>query len=90
MEAIKRKRGRPRLNRVKPPTQVEMMRARGYLSVADAADKIGVSKFRIYDLIKREKIEALSIGEGAYSRRYVRIDSLRSYVGHEAARVLGL
>ena len=91
METTKRKRGRPKLPpRAKAPTQAEMMRAKGYLPVADAASKLGVSKFRIYDLIKRERIDSLAIGDGPNARRYVPIASLREYVGDEAAKVLGL
>jgi excisionase family DNA binding protein len=71
-------------------TQAEMMRAQGYVTVKEAAARLGRSVPYVYDLLDNGKVHGVSSGAGKHARRYVQWSSLVDYVGPEAARLLGL
>ena len=66
--------------------QVEMMREKGYVTCAVAAEKAGVSVFSIYRWVEDKKVTSVSVGR----HLYVQYDSLLTYLGPDAAKALDL
>jgi len=68
------------------PSQTEIMASKGYMLAAKAAKRIGYAPSSMYKLIGAGQVRELRIGRF----RYVLISSLVSYLGEEAAAILGL
>jgi excisionase family DNA binding protein len=62
------------------------MRSEGYLLAAEAARKIGVTSQTIYKWIDADKIGGFRTGY----RRYVQWETVMSYMGDQACKVLEL
>ena len=74
----------------KPASQKELMRAKGYIPVSEAAKRVGLSVWRIYELLNEERLKGMTVGGGPHARRYVESKSLIDYMGPEASKALGL
>jgi len=69
----------------------DLMRARGYIPVKEAAKRLGKSVPYIYGLLESGAVHGVSIPpSGKWARRYVEAKSLVSFVGAEMAKLLGL
>lgn len=67
-------------------TTEAMMRAKGYITAAHAAELVGKTLGTVYNWIAAEKIEGLTVARA----RYVRLSSLVQHIGPEGAKALGL
>jgi excisionase family DNA binding protein len=67
-------------------SQTEAMRARGFVSVTEAADLAHVARSTIYRWIDAEKIQAEETGLGTFVKRV----SLVKHLGPEACKALGV
>lgn len=67
-------------------TQAELMAKKGYLSAAAAAKKVGRARYTIQRWVEQKHVDGMKVG----SRIYVNIESLKGYLGHDAAAMLGL
>ena len=70
-------------------SQADMLKAKGYISAADAAQRVGRHITGIYRLLDDGEVEELRIGRS----RYINMASLIAYlnrVSPDAARLLGL
>jgi predicted DNA-binding transcriptional regulator AlpA len=64
----------------------DMMLARGFLPVKEVAERMGKSSTTIYRWIEDERV----IGETIPPRnRYVQIESLAEFLGHDVAKGFG-
>jgi len=68
-------------------TQIDKMKAQGYLTIKDVADTLGVHVTTIYRLIDMGRVEGVRIGRA----RYVKRESVLSYysgIDEKAAALL--
>lgn len=70
--------------------QADLMRMKGYITVAEAARRTGLSVYRIYELLDDGKLQGMNLGQPPRPRRYVSAASLVEYIGPEGAKALGL
>ena len=68
------------------PTQAEMLKTQGWVTVSDAAKRIGRHVTTVYRLIETKQVQELRVGQS----RYVRWVSLVQFLGPNAAKALGL
>jgi len=66
--------------------QQEMMAARGYLTINEAARRCGLSPDGTYKLVVSGKVKSVKVGKF----RYVLKSSLAEHFGPEAAEIMGL
>jgi excisionase family DNA binding protein len=66
--------------------QAALMRTRGLYPIPEVADLIGMSSSTVYRWIDNGKVEGTTLG----SARYVRIKSVREFMGRKHAAMLGL
>lgn len=66
--------------------QVNLMKTRGLWPVPEIARKLKVAPSTVYRWVEDEKIESTKVGAAIY----VRIKSVREYVGRETAATFGL
>lgn len=73
--------------RTRRPSPLDaIMKAKGYLSAASLAAKLGVSPYTIYRWEEEGRITGQRIGV----KRYILVTSVAAYLGHDAAAMLGL
>jgi excisionase family DNA binding protein len=76
--------------KVKNPTVKDKMRSKGFIPVSEAAKRVGMSIWYIYELLDSGKVHGVAVGTGRYARRFVEAKSLIAFVGPDAAKLLGL
>lgn len=83
--AVRERRKREVEERALQPTQASLMRSRGYVTVAVAAQAIGRSKTAVYGWVERGLVASIRVGKAWY----VSIPSLTEYLGPDGVAVLG-
>ena len=66
--------------------QIALMKTRGLWPVPEVAEKLKIAPSTLYWWMDDGKVEHTTVG----SARYVRIKSVRDYIGRDNAAVLGI
>jgi excisionase family DNA binding protein len=64
----------------------ERMRAQGYVTAKEVAGWLGRHVTGVYDLVDNGKVEGMRVGRA----RFIKLASLRQYLGPQAASALGV
>lgn len=64
------------------------MRKRGYASLKEVADRIGVSTSTVRNWASSGKVKSIRVGEGERPAMFVNVSSVIAYLGPDAGKVL--